>query len=342
LLHQGSIGDFVLTLSVVQAVRAALPTEHAHVAAVASTSAARLAAGRSAVDAWVSPEQVGLHTLFSQDGPVDARLATLLAEADLLLSFLGDPCGPRHRRLQQLSSGRVISVDPRPTPDLLTAGRHVTWQWLEAIRRQGMDVGEAAPAVIQLPGRQRFGYPGRAATQLANLLAVHPQTPVAPASRRCDSGVLGCTLIHPGSGGPAKCWPLDRFITLADALTDAAITWMLGPAELDGGQDCVARLRQRAAARGQPLVIEEDLVEAARWMAGADLYVGNDSGMTHVAAALGVPVVAIFGPTDPRVWRPLGDHITVLAPAHPGEAITTIEPQTVAQAISADSPARGG
>jgi ADP-heptose:LPS heptosyltransferase len=48
----------------------------------------------------------------------------------------------------------------------------------------------------------------------------------------------------------------------------------------------------------------ESLLELAEWMAGARLYIGNDSGITHLAAAVGTPVIAIFGPSDPRIWAP--------------------------------------
>ena len=56
----------------------------------------------------------------------------------------------------------------------------------------------------------------------------------------------------------------------------------------------------------------DDLYELAQWLARARLYIGNDSGITHLAAAVGTPVVAVFGPTDPAVWGPRGDHVRVV------------------------------
>jgi ADP-heptose:LPS heptosyltransferase len=55
----------------------------------------------------------------------------------------------------------------------------------------------------------------------------------------------------------------------------------------------------------------DDLYELARWLAQARLFVGNDSGITHLAAAVGTPVLALFGPTDPAVWAPRGPHVQV-------------------------------
>ena len=56
----------------------------------------------------------------------------------------------------------------------------------------------------------------------------------------------------------------------------------------------------------------DDLYELACWLASARLYIGNDSGITHLAAAVGTPVLALFGPTDPAIWAPRGPHVRVL------------------------------
>ncbi len=56
----------------------------------------------------------------------------------------------------------------------------------------------------------------------------------------------------------------------------------------------------------------EDLGDLARWLSGAALYIGNDSGITHLAAAVGVPTLALFGPTDPAVWGPRGEQVSIL------------------------------
>ena len=57
----------------------------------------------------------------------------------------------------------------------------------------------------------------------------------------------------------------------------------------------------------------DNLYELAKWLASARLYIGNDSGITHLAAAVGTPVVAIFGPTDPAVWAPRGERVAVVS-----------------------------
>ncbi len=109
----------------------------------------------------------------------------------------------------------------------------------------------------------------------------------------CPRGDGGCTVIHPFSGSPRKNWPLENFRELARLL--GPVRWCAGPTEpLDGA------------------VRFDDLYELACWLATARLYVGNDSGITHLAAAVGTPVVALFGPTDPEVWGPRGERVRIL------------------------------
>lgn len=119
--------------------------------------------------------------------------------------------------------------------------------------------------------------------------------------------------IHPGSGGRAKNWPLSFFARLAAAWQqrhDGLIMVSFGEADEELVTPFEDLLRQ-SHVRHRTLVCPElkDLKSALSQ--SARLYVGNDSGVTHLAAALGIPVVALFRVTDPAVWRPLGRCLTV-------------------------------
>lgn len=118
-----------------------------------------------------------------------------------------------------------------------------------------------------------------------------PAIPRIPC-RRVDGGFA---VIHPFSGSARKCWPLERYQELAHRL-DIPVRWCAGPE--DPVPDAV-----RIA----------DLYELACWLATARVYIGNDSGITHLAAAVGTPVVALFGPTDPRIWAPRGPKVRIIA-----------------------------
>jgi len=102
-------------------------------------------------------------------------------------------------------------------------------------------------------------------------------------------------VIHPFAGSLKKCWPLERFQELARRLSARLpVAWCAGP------EDPLP-----SAARF------DDLYELACWLAGARVYIGNDAGPTHIAAAAGVPVVALFGPSDLVVWAPRGPRVEI-------------------------------
>ena len=121
-----------------------------------------------------------------------------------------------------------------------------------------------------------------------SLPAIPPRIQVPPAPRK------NFAIIHPYSSSPKKNWPLENFQAVA--------------AQLENVEWCMA---------GKI----EDLYELACWISTASLYIGNDSGISHLAAAVGTPVIAIFVSTDPRVWAPRGDHVAVLENPTVGEVL---------------------
>ena len=117
--------------------------------------------------------------------------------------------------------------------------------------------------------------------------------------------------IHPGSGGRSKNWPLENFLTLADQLKAQQKRqpfFILGPVE----EEVSPQLAETIEARGFPLVRHLPLNELAGVLDLSAGYVGNDSGVTHLAAALNLPTVALFGPTDPELWGPVGKRVVIL------------------------------
>lgn len=134
-----------------------------------------------------------------------------------------------------------------------------------------------------------------------------------PAVPRIETGVRergDYVVLHPFSGSPRKNWPLNRFNELERMLTACGhpVEWAARP----------------------NWVRFEDLWDLARWLAGAVCYIGNDTGITHLAAAVGTPLVALFGPTDPDVWAPRGGRVRIVR----GGAMDDI---TVEQVYSAAS-----
>jgi hypothetical protein len=113
-------------------------------------------------------------------------------------------------------------------------------------------------------------------------------------------------VLHPGRGSEKKNWPYERFLDLSRWLTDRGekVAWVLGPAE-----EQIRIPHGHMSWKALPL---QDL--AAR-LARCRLFVGNDSGVTHLAAAAGCPTVALFGDSDPRIWSPRGKRVSVITSA---------------------------
>lgn len=126
--------------------------------------------------------------------------------------------------------------------------------------------------------------------QAAQLKRCAPGVPRLPVTRTRG----GYCVIHPFSGSPRKNWPLANFRAVASRL-HCPVHWCAGPDEpLDGA------------------VRFDNLWDLAQWIAGARLFLGNDSGVTHLAAATGTPTIAVFQASDPRVWAPRGERVRVL------------------------------
>jgi len=112
----------------------------------------------------------------------------------------------------------------------------------------------------------------------------------------CHETCQSFAVIHPFSGSARKNWPLEKFRALSRGLERTMpVYWCTGPE--DPPLEHAVRI--------------DDLYELACWLARAALYAGNDSGITHLAAAVGTPVLALFGPTDPNIWGPRGTRVRI-------------------------------
>jgi ADP-heptose:LPS heptosyltransferase len=179
--------------------------------------------------------------------------------------------------LQRIGDTRVCRIPPRPPADQRV---HVAEHALAHIRGCGF-----------LPERDR----------------TLPET--APAAASPVEGYRSKTvLIHPGAGSPRKRWPLSRFREVAVQLEALRLSpeFVIGPAE----QDLLPELARCEATVHRP-VGSLDLLALLR---SAAAYIGNDSGVSHLAAWAGLPSVVIFGPTDPVRWRPRGRFVEIVQP----------------------------
>ncbi|MBE3069957.1 MAG: hypothetical protein IMZ66_06950 [Planctomycetes bacterium] len=284
-IHAGAIGDLVQTLPALAAVRAARPG--ATVTLIGRPERAVLARLAGAADACADLETSGLWRV-AQGRPDGCPALAMLAEADLVLDFLT-------RGALAAALPQVVTLDPLPPEGW--ADTAAAWIGGQVAERLGIAAPPHAPEITL------------------------PEPAIATARARLDGRGLGepVLAIHPGSGSAKKNWPAARFAAVAaraQAELGLHIAWLAGPAELERGT-----MPAEALAAGAAVFADLALDEVAALLALADAYLGNDSGITQVAAAVrrtdgrATPVVALFGPTDARVWGPRGRHVSVVRSA---------------------------
>lgn len=293
----GALGDLVVTLPVLQALRQAWPQAELDLLAyprhAVLAQACGLAQGVRSLDdagvaAWFDPS--------AQDLP--AEEASFVASYDRVLCLLHDPGDVVRGKLQRVGKAPPVCHSP-----LVTSG-HAVDHFLRALLHWGITVHGTVPR-LELPAEIRAQ--GRARLRNAG----------------------GATVIlQPGSGSPLKNWPLDRYRALAERLAarhGRSPVFLLGEAE---------RAWEERLAAAFPVLSRLSVLEAAGVLAAGTLYVGNDSGATHLAAAVGTRVLALFGPTDPAVWGPRGERVNVVRADPPTTAgLQALDVATVEAAI---------
>ena len=321
-IFPGALGDLMCLMPAL----GAISRRHtgASVELMARLELARLAAGRTAVARGHSIDAREVGALFADDTSGNAR--RFFADFDRIYSFFASDDRRFRARLAAATDGHVSFHPFRPGD-----GGHVSAAYLRAI---GLD-DPALPVDSRLePTPDDLAAASRAIVQ-------------------SQSGSSNLIVIFPGSGSPGKNWPADKFAALASMLSSGAsaaapekrITWpsipanalcvaapeksvavILGPAEIS----IEAIFRES----GVPVLKHLDLPTVAAIARLASAFVGNDSGVSHLAAAAGASGVVIFGPTDPARWRPLSPgtdgHIVILR----RNPIDSIEPDEVASALN--------
>lgn len=282
-IHAGSLGDCVLAIHLTHTLQ-----RHWNTSAtlIARSGIAKWAERRNMVARSMSIDCSVVRKLVNENLDDLREVERAFGGYDWIVSFLGDASQPIARPISQIAGDRAFHIDPSaktPTESEL----HITEQWLGQLAEQGIDV----PAIVPAAPTDFGGARNDLRVSLARRL--NRNSPIA--------------LIHPGSGGLHKCVPVERLEDVARKLnsqSQVATCWMVGPDEFERfGPALISRLEKSA-----PVLYEETIERAADMVAGADLYIGHDAGMTHVAALTGVPTVAIFGPTNSHVWGPLGVH----------------------------------
>jgi hypothetical protein len=258
--------------------------------------------GRTHTDGIRSIDSVDLHRLFAEaktfDIPDDDPLISAFADYAWIVSFLGEPNSNFEQNLIFTAncshSAEVITLSTKP-PEKLS--RHISDFYIEQF------VAESGLSLE--PCRSR---PDEALIRASDADLNRGQELL----KEIDADFIKKTVvIHPGSGGLSKCWHLDNYLAVAKELwrQGVEVIFLLGPAELDRLGDAA----MESIASTAKYLTDLSLTEVLGVLSCADGYIGNDSGITHLSGALGIRTLAVFGPSDPDVYRPLGPAVTVVA-----------------------------
>lgn len=284
-----ALGDTLLLIPALRALRSGCVEAKLHLIGAPGPAQALLAAGE--IDSWADNGDSRLSVLAAgvEGGREqtrearEARLASLrpsLLRPDLLVAFAS-------RGELIASTADALGIDHLTARPLPPAGRHAAEHLVDSLASIGI-------------ARQWRGPGGVAPIDVAGAREARATGP-ATARGRAEGPVL----LHPGSGAAWKCAPPRLFAEVAQRLTTAglAVDVVEGPADA----------AYVAAMEWTGTVIRPiTTVQLASSLLAASTYVGGDSGVTHLAGLLGIPTVALFGPTHPDTWGPLGPSVTVL------------------------------
>lgn len=292
IVRPGAIGDALLTFPILNILRE--QDLDPHITLVSNAAILPLARAFGLAEEVSSYDHPQWSELFSFTGIASPMLREFLQHTDRVICWLKDPDGIVERNLLAADIASVMVTPGRPPRE-----------------RQGLH------EVVYLA--QTLGLP-----------PVDVTAPFVPPTRLTSSYPLDSrtVAIHPGSGGANKCWPVSHFRALIDRLCSRGLPVLLfgGPAD---HERITALLEARAPRYGNghsrgtlvQTLVDAPLLDVAQRLQQCGCYVGNDAGITHLSALLGVPTVAIFGPSDPATWRPLGPTVKVIR-AQPMEQLT--------------------
>ena len=311
-IRGGAIGDFILTLPVLAALRENLPQARVEILAYPRVAPLAVAAGLAV--ATRSIEARPLAGFFAARGPLDEELQNYFSSFAVILSYLYDPDGIFQANVGRCTKAQFIAGPHRPDE---RAALHATDVFLKPLER--LAIFDADPS----PRLTLSSSPGPAHEQgRATLPRSRDPNEVSARQEPRPTGVNSLAL-HPGSGSESKNWFEANWSELLRALvqeTTAPLLLIGGEAEGDRLRRLTRDLPPERFALAQNL----PMLELAQRLAGCRGFLGHDSGITHLAAAVGLPGLVLWGPSNEAVWRPRSERMKILRGA-PGLASLSVE-----------------
>ncbi len=272
-IRGGAIGDFVLTLPVLAALKFAFPRASVEVLGYPAT--ARIAVAGGLAHATHAIEARPLACFFARNGELDGRMAAFFQQFSVIVSFLYDPDLIFQENVAQCSTAQFIVGPHRPDEK---GQRHAVESFLEPLSRLAIFDADPTPRL--------------------------DIDPVSPGPGRWLA-------THPGSGSESKNWPERRWAELLRrTLENPGWNIFLVGGEAEG--DRLERLANGLPRDRVRLAKQLPLDALAALLRGCGQFIGHDSGITHLAAAVGLPCLVLWGPSNQHIWRPRGHPILMV------------------------------
>ncbi len=304
-IRGGAIGDFILTLPAINLLREAFP--HAHLEILGYKHIVALAEGRFYADATRSIEYGALAGFFIPNSVLAPDLVEYFSSFQQIVSYLYDPDGIFETNLRRAGVKNILRAFQQ-----VDDTEHAARQLARPLQEMALYLEDHAPKIFpsaddHSTAREFFGKSGAVAGN-------------GNGSSDDDETIIA---VHPGSGSSKKNWPIERWTELGRSLLEKHPSARL---VLISGEADQAQLDTLSAAwKGLPVLSARELPlpQLAAIVARCRLFIGHDSGISHLAAAVGTSCLLMFGPTDPAIWAPANPAVAVLeAPDGDLEALT--------------------
>ena len=307
LIQPGALGDSLLTLPIADQLSKAFP-HNPSIEILGHLDYIRLFTRHLAVTATASIDTAPLHLLFAEPpGQLPTAFVDYLPRFDAVVTWLGDSKSPFARNLSAAIAGPVICIDRGPPPDY---PHHVVHYWLSQLFTN--------PPPPQQCDSQ---------LHLSNA-DISPTVQQLSTRLSCPLEKTDYLVFHPGAGSEQKTWPPACFAQLASRITENTnyrVVHILGPAETERFDTQTLSLLNSTSQ----VLADLDITQTSTLLHHARAFLGHDSGPTHLAAALSIPTLALFGPSNPTHWQPLAPSPQIIC--------TTNQSQLCAESITVDS-----
>lgn len=268
-IRGGAIGDFILTLPAIAALRAQFPDTHIEV--LGYPHIAQLAQIGCVVDRVQPIDSRELAGFFAAGGQLGAEMADYFARFDVIISYLFDPDRIFQTNVARCSRAQFIVAPHRPND---ANGVHAAEVFLKPLERLAIFTADPVPRI-----------PAKLHANLGVRLAVHPSS----AGNQTDEQWL-------------------ELLARVVAKTSSNLLLVGGEAEADQ----LERLASKLPSERVEIARSLPLTELAAQLSSCRTFVGHDSGITHLAAALGITTLILWGEKAEQIWRPLGEHVQIL------------------------------